>query len=326
METAATGRTTARINSASLFSSLDVFSERRFAIGSSFRFGVFELDAERLELSREGRPVRLQPQPAQVLSALVANAGRTVSREELRQAVWKDDTFVDFDRGLNFCIAQIRAALGDDAAAPRYIRTVPKRGYEFVCPIELGQRPVGAGPPRPARRSAAGAFYALIASVFVTIAVVIVVRAMTTTQMPPIVAVVRFDNETGDLTLTRFADALTDTVTLQLAEAGAGRFGVIGNAAVLRRARSERDLRAIADSLNARYIVLGQVQGDNQRIRVLAHLIRMPEQTHLRVSRTEDVTDPTLKVADEIAGKIVRAFGNALAEPVIRDSRVAATR
>jgi TolB-like protein len=149
---------------------------------------------------------------------------------------------------------------------------------------------------------------------------------MTTTQMPPIVAVVRFDNETGDLTLTRFADALTDTVTLQLAEAGAGRFGVIGNAAVLRRARSERDLRAIADSLNARYIVLGQVQGDNQRIRVLAHLIRMPEQTHLRVSRTEDVTDPTLKVADEIAGKIVRAFGNALAEPVIRDSRVAATR
>ena len=295
-------------------------------IGSSYRFGVFELDAERLELSRDGRPVRLQPQPAQVLLALVASAGRTVTREELRQAVWKDDTFVDFDRGLNFCIAQIRGALGDDAASPRYIRTVPKRGYEFVCPIENGQRPAVGHPPPLARRSVAGAFYALVAAVFVTIAVVIVVRAMTTRQMPPIVAVARFDNETGDPSLTRFADALTDTVTLQLADAGAGRFGVIGNAAVLRQARSERDLRAIAASLNARYIVLGQVQGDTQRIRVLAHLIRMPEQTHLTVSRTEDVTDPTLAVADDIAGKIVRAFGNALAEPAIRDSRVAATR
>ena len=260
-----------------------------------------------------------------MLLTLVANAGRTVTREELRQAVWRDDTFVDFDRGLNFCIAQIRAALGDDAAAPRYVRTVPKRGYEFVCPIENGQRPAIENPPPP-RRGIAGAFYALVAAVVVTIAVVIVVRAMTTRQMPPIVAVVRFDNETGDTSLTRFADALTDTVTVQLAEAGAGRFGVIGNAAALRRPRSERDLRTIAASLNARYIVLGQVQGDSQRIRVLAHLIRMPEQTHLTVSRTEDVTDPTLAVADDIAAKIVRAFGNALADPAVRDSRVAATR
>src|SRR5204863_167876 len=71
-------------------------------IGGTYRFGVFEFDADRLELSRGGRPVRLQPQPAQVLLTRVANAGRIVTREELRRAVWKDDTFVDFDRGLNF--------------------------------------------------------------------------------------------------------------------------------------------------------------------------------------------------------------------------------
>src|SRR5258707_6767427 len=105
-----------------------------------YRFGVFHFDADGLELSRDGRPVRLQPQPAQVLLTLLANAGRTVSREELRQAVWRDDTFVDFDRGLNFCIAQIRSALGDDAGTPRYIRTIPKRGYEFVCPIYADSR------------------------------------------------------------------------------------------------------------------------------------------------------------------------------------------
>lgn len=286
--------------------------------------------------------MKLQPQPAQVLRTLVLNAGRTVTREELRQAVWKDETFVDFDRGLNFCIAQIRGALGDDAASPRYIRTVPKRGYEFVCPIDNGQRPsaVAASDVTPAAVSrfsrTVGPVYAVVAAVFVTVAIVIVARALTTTRMPAIVAVVRFDNETGDPALTRFADTLTDTVTVQLAEAGAGRFGVVGNAAILRRPRSERDLRTIASTLNAAFIVLGQVQRDevtpgvapsrSARVRVLAHLIRMPEQTHLTVSRTEDIPEPTLAVADEIAGKIAQAFGRTLAEPASRDSRVAATR
>src|SRR5438309_6172028 len=107
---------------------------------ATYRFGVFEFDARTLDLSREGRPIRLQPQPAQVLLTLVANAGRIVSRDELRQAVWRDDTYVDFDRGLNFCIAQIRSALGDDAGAPRYIRTIPKKGYEFVCPVDADSR------------------------------------------------------------------------------------------------------------------------------------------------------------------------------------------
>ncbi|HMD33734.1 MAG TPA: winged helix-turn-helix domain-containing protein [Vicinamibacterales bacterium] len=302
----------------------------------TYRFGVFEFDADRLELSRDGRPVRLQPQPAQVLLTLVANAGRIVTREELRRAVWKDDTFVDFDRGLNFCIAQIRTALGDDAASPRYIRTAPKRGYEFLRLVDDGQRSAAANPLpsagpegkglRSNRSRTVGPLYAIVAAVFVTVAVVIVVRAMTTTHLPAIVAVARFDNETGDPSLTQFADALTDTVTVQLAEAGAGRFGVIGNAAVLRRARSERDLRTIAASLNARFIVIGQVQRDSERTRVLAHLIRMPEQTHLAVSRTEDVGEPTLAATDEIAGTIARAFANALSGPAARDSRVAATR
>src|SRR5579872_5844961 len=248
------------------------------------RFGVFEFDAEKLELVREGRPVRLQPQPAQVLRMLVEHAGRTVTRDELRQVVWKDDTFVDFDRGLNFCIAQIRTALGDDAAAPRYIRTVPKRGYEFVCPMGS-----------PGRRVPATAIvYTAIAVVLIAMASAVVYRALTTRHMPTIVAIARFDNETGDASLDRFADALTDTVTVQLAQAGDGRFGVIGNAAVLRVPRNQRDLNAIASSLHAGFIVLGQIQRDDQRLRVLAHLIRMPGQTDVRVSRTDDLQDPTL--------------------------------
>ena len=123
----------------------------------------------------------------------------------------------------------------------------------------------------------------------------------------------RFDNETGDASLNRFVDALTDTVTVQLAEAGDGQFSVVGNAAILRAPRQDRDLRAIASTLHAGFVVLGQVQRDDQRVRVLAHLIRMPDQTHVRVSRTDNVPDTTLTEADEVAGRIAREFSQAAA-------------
>jgi TolB-like protein len=170
-------------------------------------------------------------------------------------------------------------------------------------------------------RGLPGLAFAIISAVLLVLVGTIIVRALTTTRMPPIVAVARFDNETGDPSFDRFADTLTDTVTLQLAEAGAGRFRVIGNAAILRVPRQQRDMRAIAASLNAGFIVLGQIQRDdltpgapaprNQRVRVLAHLIRMPDQTHIKVSRTEDVAGTTLSAADEIAARIARAFSQA---------------
>jgi len=275
------------------------------------RFGVFTFDPGTLELTRDGRPVRLQPQPAQVLAALVANAGRLVSREELRQAVWRDDTFVDFDRGLNFCIAQIRAALDDDAASPRYVRTIPKKGYEFVCPVNPAAPETEAAAPR----RAAGLVFALIALALIALAGGIVYYALHATHLRPIVAVARFDNETGDPALARFADNLTDTVTAQLTEDSGGRFGVIGNAALLRAPRQERDLRTIWSSLRAEFIVLGQVQRDSDRVRVLAHLIHMPEQTHVSVSRVVDLPQATLKDADEIAARIAASFAPRIFDP-----------
>ena len=99
------------------------------------RFGVFEFDADTSELRRDGVSVRLQPQPARVLALLLARAGELVTRDELRQKVWGDETFVDFERGLNFAVAQIRSALGDSASSPRFIETVPRRGYRFIAPV-----------------------------------------------------------------------------------------------------------------------------------------------------------------------------------------------
>src|SRR5687768_2595527 len=98
-------------------------------------FGVFEFDPVSGELSRSGRPVRFQRQPALMLAALVDQPGEIVTRETLQAAIWGSETHVDFERGLNFCAAQIRSALGDSAASPRFLETVPRRGYRFITPV-----------------------------------------------------------------------------------------------------------------------------------------------------------------------------------------------
>ena len=290
-----------------------------------YRFGVFLFEVARLELSRAGRPVRLQPQPARVLALLLARAGRLVTRDELRHEVWSDDTFVDFDRGLNFCIAQIRAALSDDAGTPRYIRTVPKMGYEFIFPVDISPPEEGVGSVEQDHRPRHLSFWHP-RSIGVVLAVLALLAAVgTATHLAtkgraglPLVAVARFDNETGDPGLTRFADNLTDTVVEQLADNSEGQYGVVGNAAILRRPREQRDLSAIAASLRARYVILGQVQRDDRRLRVLAHLIRLPEQTHITVSRTDGVSDATLTIVDDVAGRIARAFAPRLRESGLR--------
>jgi DNA-binding winged helix-turn-helix (wHTH) protein/tetratricopeptide (TPR) repeat protein len=121
--------------------------------GLIYRFGPFDLDTGNHELRRDGAVVKLAPQPFKILAALVAQGGGLVSRDELREAVWGADHFVDFNSGLNFCIAQVRAALGDDASSPLYVGTVPRLGYRFVAPVQGVPAPeaMPAAPPAEAR-------------------------------------------------------------------------------------------------------------------------------------------------------------------------------
>ncbi len=107
----------------------------------TYSFGTFTFDSGSLELSREGRPVRLEPQPARALAVLLARAGEVVTREELRAAIWGEHTHVDYDRGLAYCLAQVRTALGDNAENPRFVQTLPKRGFRFLAPVT----PAGEG-------------------------------------------------------------------------------------------------------------------------------------------------------------------------------------
>ena len=108
----------------------------------ALRFGPFELDVRSGELRRNGTTVRLQPQPLKVLLLLAGRPGDVVTREEIQSEIWPAGTFVDFEQSLNFCIRQIRAALRDDANAPRYVETLPRRGYRWVAgPVQSETAP-----------------------------------------------------------------------------------------------------------------------------------------------------------------------------------------
>lgn len=125
----------------------------------ALRFGPFELDVRSGELRRNGTTVRLQPQPLRVLVLLASRAGEVVTREEIQSQIWPAGTFVDFEQSLNFCIRQIRAALRDDANAPRYVETLPRRGYRWVAgPVQSESAPASVREwPRPLAADGSGA-------------------------------------------------------------------------------------------------------------------------------------------------------------------------
>ena len=104
---------------------------------SKIRFGVFELDMRSGELRKAGTRISLQDQPLKVLNALVERAGEVVTREELKRRIWPNDSFGDFDHAVNVAVAKLRAALGDSADVPRYVETLPRRGYRFIFPVAL---------------------------------------------------------------------------------------------------------------------------------------------------------------------------------------------
>jgi DNA-binding winged helix-turn-helix (wHTH) protein len=278
-----------------------------------FRFGLFEFDGRACELRREGVLVHLQSQPAQVLACLIERANQVVSRDDLRKAVWGDGTFVDFDGGLNFCISQIRSALQDNSAQPLFIRTVPKSGYQFIAPVQRisAQAPEALQVGGARRETSAVRGTALVLAVAALVVVAFFgyrFRSVQSASGTPILAVLRFDNETGDRGATKFSDALTDNVVAQLTLLGSGNYRVIGNAQILRSPREERDLKAIASSLHAAYVVLGQVQSKGAQVRILAHLIRLSDQTHIWVVRMDGALTDPLSLESEAAGKIAAEF------------------
>jgi DNA-binding winged helix-turn-helix (wHTH) protein/TolB-like protein len=259
------------------------------------RFGEFEIDERAGELRRNGARVKLQDLPFRMLVLLIRRAGEVVTREELRAELWGAETYVDAEAGLNTALAKVREALGDTADQPRFIETLPKRGYRFI-----GAQTDGAAAPagRTPRRSRTGLALALAG---IAIAAAIVAYGWLTATAPRItIAVVRFHNETGDPGHDRLAGSLTDAVVVALA--GNSRYGVIGNSPLLRTDRIFQDVKKIAAALDADYVLLGQLQNADNGLVARTHFIRVSDQTHLYADKVDlaGAADPEGRVTASV--------------------------
>jgi DNA-binding winged helix-turn-helix (wHTH) protein/TolB-like protein len=265
-------------------------------------FGRFDFTPETRELRRDGRPVRLQAQPGKVLAVLMAHAGEIVTRETLQREVWGGETHVDFERGLNYCIAQIRSALGDNAESPRYIETVPKQGYRFIAPLVAQLAPEAAG--RPAWRAVAAT---LLLLVLVSGALAVTIQRE---DSRPTIAVIPFYNETGRPDLDQVAKAISDATVARLATPERiGKLSVIGNAAALRNPFARTDVQEAARAVGAEWILIGQLKADPAALRVIGHLIRVSDMKHVWAQTFDDPTfalDAQGRTAESIAANIAR--------------------
>jgi DNA-binding winged helix-turn-helix (wHTH) protein/TolB-like protein len=270
------------------------------------RFGIFTFTTSTGELRRGDVPVRLQAQPAKVLATLLARPGEIVTRETLQREVWGDGTHVDFERGLNFCVAQVRTALGDSADSPRFIETVPKQGYRFIAPVsrtpDVGAQPFRAASPMPSGRTVA---------VLATAAVLLVAATIAWARMrhePPTVVVIPFYNETGKPELDPLARSLGDAVVASLASPSRiDSLSVIGNVAALRNPFARQDVQQISRELGGQWVLIGQLKADGRHLRVIAHLLRASDMKHVWAQPFDDATfdlDAQTRTAEAIAGVV----------------------
>jgi DNA-binding winged helix-turn-helix (wHTH) protein/TolB-like protein len=255
----------------------------------TYRFGVFEFDGDTHELRKSGRALALEPQPSKALAVLLARAGELVSRDELRDAVWGRDTHVDFDRGLAYCVSRIRAALGDSGDNPRFVETVPKRGFRFIAPVARAPGAAGDTGARAARRFNAWITVPL-ALAMLAAAIGMVVETLRSTPQPDrsdraVIAVSVFDNETGLPEHDRLVAGLSDLVVERLTKLHPDRIVVVGNAAVLRQPRNLRNLKMLSETLAAHYVLLGQLQQGESGLRFITHFIRLRDEAHLKANR-----------------------------------------
>jgi DNA-binding winged helix-turn-helix (wHTH) protein/TolB-like protein len=285
----------------------------------TYRFGAYEFDATANLLRKNGRTTPLEPQPARALALLLARADEVVSKEDLRRALWGDDTHVDFDRGLAYCLSQVRTALGDSGENPRFVQTLPRRGYRFIAPVlrddESNLQPaLVPSPSRPARqRIVAGAAIGFIAIAAATYLWTFG-RSGDAGRARQVVAVSIFDNETGISEYDRLVFGLSDLVVTRLTAIDPERLGVVGNAAVLRQPRNIRNLKAVAEGVKADYVALGQLQRADNGLRFITHFIRLDDETHLKANRIQmpDGNVSGLETA------VVEEFERAVREHVLR--------
>ncbi len=231
------------------------------------RFGAFELDSRAGELRKGGTRIKLPPQPLKVLTLLASRTGELVSREEVRRELWGEETFVDVEQGLGACISRIRTALGDNARTPRYVETLPRRGYRFLVPVE------GLPPPRKL-----------------------------------MLAVLPFDNLSGNRQEDYFCEGLTEEIITEVACLNGEKLGVIARTSVSRFKDEKKDVQEIGRQLDVDYILEGSVRRQGERARISAQLVQLSDQSHLWARTYQRGVRDVLGLQSEIAQQIAEAI------------------
>ena len=297
------------------------------------RFSGYEVDLTTKELRRRGHPVKLPPQALRLLEFLASQPGQLVTRDAIRQEIWNDGTFVDFEHGINKSIRQIRDALKDDAGQPKFVETVPRRGYRFIAqleapnPVPTTAAPAETGPPTPSvdvqsiespvsapnlqpwRKGwllgAAG--LVLLCTSFVALNP----GGWRNRLLPPAgskpiesLAVLPLQNLSNDPEQDYFADGLTDEMITSLAKIRALR--VISRTSVMRYRGTKEPLPQIARELNVDAVLEGTVMRDHDRVRITAQLIAASPEKHLWAEKYEGNLSEVLGLQDAVAEAVAR--------------------
>ncbi|MGB2666722.1 MAG: winged helix-turn-helix domain-containing protein [Candidatus Acidiferrum sp.] len=257
---------------------------------SIVRFSVYELNFSGRVLRKAGMRVHCQEQPLQVLAALLEKPGVLVTRKELRGRVWPEDTFVDFDHALNTAVKKLRNVLSDDADAPRYIETVPRRGYRFIGPIQpapqavLDSKPL-TSPPGSAISGASVILVATLVLVFSSVTIYYFTSRHATVSenpsvsRPAMLAVLPFQNMTSDPGQETFSDGMTEETITRLARLNSPRFHVIARTSAMKYKHVAKSVDEIARELHADYLLEGSIRREGPHVRISCQLIRAADQS-----------------------------------------------
>jgi TolB-like protein len=245
-------------------------------------FGNFELDLRSGELLKGGLRLKLQEQPFRVLQALVEHAGEVVLREELQREIWHGETFVDFEHGLNRAINRLRELLHDSPTAPRFIETIPKKGYRFVCPVSA-KAGLSQGESISKIR----------------------------------LAILPFHNLSEDPLQEYFSDGLTDEMIAQVSRLNPKRLGVIARTSVLPYKHTTKSVEPIAKELRVDFLLEGSVRRSKDRVRISAQLISCRDQ----VQQWAETYERKLEDIFEIQEQVARQIGSALALELLPDHK-----
>lgn len=275
------------------------------------RFAQFELDLRTGEMYKEGKRIKLQEQPSQVLALLIERPGELVSREQLRKKLWPSDTFVDFDHGVNIAINKLRDALGDSPEKPRFIETLPRRGYRFIAPVGTSRTSTNGMPATDVTSSTAGRagsasitwrrplFPALLALSLVVFLSFRYRRGLTAENNIRSLAVLPLENLSRDPDQDYFADGMTDELITSLAKLQTVK--VISRSSVMRYKGTNKPLPEMARELNVDGIIEGTVLRSGNRVRITAQLIQAATDQHLWAEAYEGDMQDVLRLQDSVA-------------------------